>query len=140
MNIHARLSDGEIVGYGNAEVAPADGCAVFTFPTHCIPKPDLHKIDVEYGALIDKTPDEQALALLPSDSELRAAIYQELNHSDQFTVPDRPMPAEQRAAWPIYRQALRDLSKLPTSSAMVKAWPLRPDGADAIPHLRLRVK
>jgi hypothetical protein len=37
------------------------------------------------------------------------------------------------------RQALRDISKAGGAVAMVKAWPLRPDGTDAISHLRARI-
>lgn len=57
------------------------------------------------------------------------------------TMPrDRPaMPARKRAAWLAYRQALRDLGAHKDWRALVKAWPLRPDGQDDIAHIRPHV-
>ena len=56
-----------------------------------------------------------------------------------YMVPDRPMPADVRAAWVAYRAALRALPKLPDAAAMVKAWPARPDKIDPIQNLRQRL-
>lgn len=137
INIHARLSDGEIIAHGNAEVAPSDGCVVFKFPDglKAVPNRDLHKIDIEYGAFIDKTPDEIALSKLPTLSEIQMAIRSELAATDEFTaVADRP--ATLRAEWLVYRQALRDLSKLPTPAAQVAAWPAHPLGHDIIQAMK----
>ena len=61
--------------------------------------------------------------------KLRGAIATELQATDQFTVPDRPISDEVREAWFVYRQALRDLSKLAgTTDDKWAAWPERPDG------------
>jgi hypothetical protein len=137
MNVHARLSDGEIVAHGTATVAPSDGCAVFTFPDglQVTPDRDLHKIDIEYGGFVNKTPEETAASRLPTLSEIQMAIRDELAATDQFTmVADRPVPL--RAAWVTYRQALRDLSKIPTTAAQLAAWPAHPLGHDIIKPLR----
>lgn len=133
MNVHARLSDGEIVAFGTLTVEPADGSAVFTFPDglRVAPDRDLHKIDVEYGAFVDKTPEEAALSKLPTLSEIEMAVRSELAATDQFTmVADRP--AKLRDEWIVYRQALRDLSKLPTPADRISAWPSHPLGHDII--------
>lgn len=64
-----------------------------------------------------------------AEFRLRGAIAAELLATDQFVMPDRPMSEEVRDAWQVYRQQLRDLSKLPgTSADKWAAWPSRPDG------------
>lgn len=113
-------------------VAAEDGCAI-TIDAKS------QKIDVLTGELIDKAHDEQAHALLPDALAVAHAIAYELQHTDGYAVPDRPMNDAKRASWKTYRQTLRDLSKLSTPVERVAAWPLRPDGSDAIPALRERV-
>lgn len=69
--------------------------------------------------------------------KLRGAIATELQATDQFTVPDRPISDEVREAWFVYRQALRDLSKLAgTTNDKWAAWPERPDG---VKHMLLTI-
>lgn len=101
--------------------------------------PKTHKIDLEYLTIVEKTNDEKADALLPSAFELRSAIFNELQNTDGFMVPDRPMLTNKHTAWTIYRQALRDLSKLATPSDMLNSWPVHPDGDEPIKELRERL-
>lgn len=62
-----------------------------------------------------------------------AARDRELAATDHWALPDRAGNAE----WLAYRQALRDITKNGrTVKAMVKAFPLRPDGTDAISEYR----
>jgi hypothetical protein len=101
-------------------------------------------VDVRTIKLIKKTDEEKYAANLPSVLDVAHVIAQELHHTDSFMPPDRPMKEERREEWRKYRQGLRDLSKLPNATAMIKAWPAWPDKTDAdktdpIAHLRAKV-
>lgn len=62
-----------------------------------------------------------------------AARGRELAATDHWAMPDRTGNAE----WLAYRQALRDITENGrTVKAMVKAFPIRPDGTDAISEYR----
>jgi hypothetical protein len=142
--IQARLGDGEILGYGNSPpVHVIDGCDLAIIDDSggtCAPDSGLHKIDWLTSDIVDKTHDERSFALVPRPFEVRIAVSNELAATDQYTAPDRPMSEATRRAWLAYRQGLRNLSKLnKTPSAMIKAWPERPDGFDPISALRARI-
>lgn len=100
-----------------------------------IPNPNTQK--VINGQIVDKTPDEKADALQPTLYELQSRIYLELCTTDHWMMPDRPN--SKRDEWVIYRQALRDLSKLATPSDMINSWPVHPDGDEPIKELRERL-
>lgn len=132
MNIHYRLSDGEITGWGNATVEPASGCAVIAlvvpYGQPHAPDPDVQKIDLKTHQLVEKNPDEQAISKQPNALEISIAVANEMAATDQFVnTPDRPVAPETKAAWIAYRAALRALSKLPNPVQMMNAWPARPD-------------
>jgi hypothetical protein len=103
--------------------------------------PSIHSLThkVVHGVLIEKNDAEKAVALLPTPFEVKAAIYAELCATDAWAMPDRPMTDTTRSAWTTYRQTLRDLSKLASPTEMIVAWPVRPDGVDAVVGLRGRV-
>lgn len=69
-----------------------------------------------------------------SVKEIKHARNMELIATDQYAVADRP----DRSAWMPYRQSLRDLGKYETAAEMINAWPIRPDGYDAIAAMRLK--
>jgi hypothetical protein len=96
--------------------------------------PSIHSLThkVSNGDLIEKTDAEKAVALLPTLFDVKAAIYAELCATDALMLPDRPLTEVARTAWSTYRQTLRDLSKLPGVPEMTAAWPIRPDGVDAV--------
>ena len=87
------------------------------------------------GVLTERTDEEKKVALIPTPFEVKAAIYSELCSTDEMIVSDRPSLVD----WKPYRQTLRDLSKLAGPVEMVTAWPVRPDGVDAISELRKRI-
>lgn len=141
INIHFRLSDGEIVGWGNADVEAAPGVVIAGIDVpegqHIVPDRDTQKIDLKTRMIVDKTPEEQALARAPNAFEMKMAIAQELAATDQFVMPHRPMAADERAAWTTYQQALRDLSKQGmTPIEMMNAWPMHPKGYDPLHLMR----
>jgi hypothetical protein len=70
---------------------------------------------------------------------VESAIRGELTASDKTQIPDYPISDADRAAWKVYRHALRRLSDLKDPMKMIRAWPDRPDGADPIAHLRARI-
>ncbi|MDQ2083090.1 phage tail assembly chaperone [Xanthobacteraceae bacterium Astr-EGSB] len=74
----------------------------------------------------------------PTVIEVKIARNQDLAATDVMMVTDRPMSDDLRTAWRTYRQTLRDLGAIDTASEMISAWPLRPDGRDAIIALRAR--
>jgi hypothetical protein len=88
---------------------------------------------------------------LPAEYEVRAARYAELVATDWTDsarhlletnkIPDgqTAAPHKVRANWEMYRQKLRDLGAISNPVEMIEAWPLRPDGTDAISHLRARI-
>lgn len=96
-----------------------------------------HRIEIATGALIEISQAEIAIEGAPRLIEIEALVRGALAASDEFMMPDRVVP--DREAWVTYRQALRDLSDQPDAAAMVDAWPVRPDGIDAIAGLRTRL-
>ena len=91
--------------------------------------PGKFKFDAATQSLLPYTPP-------PSREMINCIIYSELCNTDSLMPPDRAMSDEKRASWATYRQALRDLSKLPDVAAMIAAFPMRPDGVDPIPTIR----
>jgi len=49
-----------------------------------------------------------------------------LRESDFTQIPDAPLSAEQRAAWQVYRQALRDLPENYAAAPSEAVWPTPP--------------
>jgi hypothetical protein len=142
--IEYRLTDGEITGYGTSsrDSIPegfAETVETIEDGTSISINPVCEKIDTRTGRRVAKTWEQQRLASMPSDVELRECIAAELSATDQYMVPDRPLPPESRSAWVSYRQALRDLSKINDPVTMVEAWPDRPSGPDPISALRARI-
>jgi hypothetical protein len=141
LTVHYHKVTGEIVkwGTGDSDVAHSPDHAIARLDASTTPpvNPKRHRIDVASGKLVNLSAAEAALANLPTLLEVNAAIGRELHLTDQYMVPDRPVL--NRQAWIEYRQALRDLSKLAGTPAMIAGWPLRHDGQDAIAHLRARL-
>lgn len=139
MHVHFCATTGNIIAWGDG-----DGCAPY-LPGHAvlhIAKRDIdhkrHKVDPVTRRVVNKTQDDLVAAL---GVEVARAIEHELWFTDDFVDPpsDRPRKGAFAFDWKPYREALRRLSDLPTAAEMVKAWPLRPTGADAIAHLRARI-
>lgn len=130
LNIHY-LPDGEIITWDNAPPAHGEagvlGSTISTVEIRDF-DPKTHKIDTATLEIVNKTDEEKAIALLPTLFEVQAKVFNELQNTDGFMAPDRPMSADKRTAWATYRQALRDLSKLPTPVDMMAAWPPKPAG------------
>lgn len=61
---------------------------------------------------------------------------QELMATDQYMVEDRPLAPQEKQAWKDYRRTLRDLGQIESVAAIKAAWPNRPNGSDAIAHVR----
>jgi hypothetical protein len=145
LNFHYHPETGEIVSWDNSNgPLPAKShfsghvvAAIKFIGQHSDIDPKRHKI--ANGQVVEKTAAEKTAALLPTLHEIKCAILRDLEATDSLAVLDRPMADDVRAAWRTYRQALRDLSKLPGPSNMVRAWPIRPDGVDAITDMRKRI-
>lgn len=122
--IHYRVSDGAIFGWEHGVVAPScqPGLACALIDDVVTPDPRRQRFHPLFG-LVDKTDDASGSTI----DDIRRRIARELTASDQFMMPDRPMTKELRDAWIIYRQALRDLSKLPTPADQLAAWPISPN-------------
>jgi hypothetical protein len=148
MNIHYRTDTGKIVSWDTASSADNHGktshlagCKIAGFKEYFPVDPKAQKIDLVTFRVVDLSAEEKALASLPSTFDVKAAILKELESTDSFAnVPaDRPRSGPLALDWLPYRQMLRDLSKLATPVVMVKAWPVRPDGVDAVGDLRQRI-
>jgi hypothetical protein len=104
---------------------------------------DAVKIEREYhlelldrqskGAVIGPGPEGMPIAVepdAPTSGELLSALRSErdrrLAACDYTQLADCPMDKAQRAAWKIYRQALRELPDTTTDLADI-AWPIHPD-------------
>jgi hypothetical protein len=98
------------------------------------PDPSCEKIVNK--TVTNKTPEEITAAKLPTLHKIESLIVSELSGTDEYMPHDRPLSVEDRLEWTKYRQSLRDLSKLETPIAMLKSWPVRPDGNDAAASLR----
>ncbi|WP_247563940.1 phage tail assembly chaperone [Bradyrhizobium sp. 188] len=119
-------------GYGadhgdGFDVSPYPGCAVALLDDQPV-DPRTQQFDAVSWKLVARLepygPEPDRLA------ELREAVRAELAASDKFMMPDYPISDVDRAAWAVYRQALRDCSKgNGTAVAMLAAIPARPDGS-----------
>ncbi|MBS7698780.1 MULTISPECIES: phage tail assembly chaperone [unclassified Chelatococcus] len=96
---------------------------------------DTHRIDPETLTVLPR-PGAFSWGQALTVEAVRILRNGELIVTDAFMVPDRPISSELREAWATYRQALRDLPDAGDAAAMVAAWPIRPDGIDAVIHLR----
>jgi Phage tail assembly chaperone protein len=136
--IHFHKITGKISAWGTGESDSSH------FQDHEIVRLDVENVDpsrhmIVGGALVERSEEEIAESNRPSMQQVANAIAGELAASDSFMVPDRPLTNAVRASWVAYRQALRDLSKLPTPAAMILAWPPHPDGTDVASELRKRI-
>jgi len=139
MNIHWDPNTGEIHGWDNShEPTIFPGLNLLVLDVKDPPDPKLVKI--ANGEFVPKSAEEIRVASLPHEAEVLHSIWNELSVTDQYMESDRNISNEKKAEWAQYRQALRDLSKLEGVEARIKAWPIRPDGKDAIPRLRERVE
>lgn len=144
MHIHYRPDDGEIVGWETGTVQPVgpDGTRTIAVQIVGLPDPAKEKIDPSTLVIVEKTSLEKAQALQPTERELKQAVFAALSATDHMMLPDRDdILPQDRAKWAAYRKSLRDLSKgdpRPNAAAMIVAWPLDPDGKDAIENLRNR--
>lgn len=96
--------------------------------------PITQRIDVETEELIAKSKEEAQEYFL---HHLKMTLANDLASTDQYMMPDRDLPGNQRAAWVEYRKALRVLTG--TFAEIVVAWPVRPDGADPIAFFRAKL-
>ncbi|MET4247569.1 phage tail assembly chaperone [Bradyrhizobium sp. LA6.7] len=138
MNIHYNIATGQIMSHGSAiyeccSDSYLPGCKVLMRDYDSI-DPKTEKIDLVLLEKVPKTePDPDPFPMF----EVRGAVNRELADTDKFVLPDFPISETGRAAWIIYRKALRDASKGNiTAAAMIAAIPVRPDGADAVARLR----
>lgn len=140
-HVHYQTTDGEIIGYENCDPpSKQPGCSILSVetdenPTGCFNNA-LYKVDIQNLAIIAKTDAEKGKKKIPSDMDIRGLIAMELAKTDTFMILDRPMNDSVREAWKDYRQTLRDLSKIVDINERIAAWPIRPDGIDAIPTFR----
>jgi hypothetical protein len=142
MYLHYDPASGAIVGWetGSSDPAGVNGSAVLALELERPPDPLLYRVDTESLAIVEMSAAEQAAASMPTTDEIKRAIFAALAASDHFMLPDRDDIAPQRlAAWIAYRKRLRNLRNLADAAAMINAWPIDPDGNDAIAHLRKRL-
>lgn len=143
MHIHYRTTDGEIVGYETGTINPKciDDCAILSDDQAAdLPNHLNQKIDLVSLKLVEKSDVEKQQALAPRINQVSALVSSELRATDCFMASDFPVSGDQATQWKTYRQALRDLSKgKPSIADMIKAFPVRPDGADAAAGLRPRI-
>lgn len=149
----------------NAPSHAIPGCAILNVAGE-FRTVDVSREKVEGGRVVQKTASERFFYNVPAEHEIRAARYAELTVTDwtdsaghlidkaqqkakarrqaaarkagEPVEPDDE-PQKIRAEWQKYRQALRDLGALSNPVEMIEAWPLRPDGTDAIALLRARI-
>jgi hypothetical protein len=145
INIYYRPDDGEIFGWstGSVDAAAPDGLSLIAFDVDELDGPPNSKTQkIDGGKLVEKNAAEKARALIPTETEIRQAVYAALSASDHLMLPDRDdISEETRAAWVKYRKALRGLSKgspSPTVSDMIANFPVQPDGTDPIADWRKR--
>jgi hypothetical protein len=141
INVHHDPITGRIIQVDNSDTPfSRDGSDLLTLDVVNGAFPDCngHKVDLQSKTIIEIPMVERL-----QDHDVKSAIWSELNNTDHLMLPDRDDIAPQTlVAWKAYRQALRDLSKgspAPTPAAMIAAWPVGPDGNDAIPDLRSRL-
>lgn len=149
VSIYFRPSDGEIHSVTNGEAAPHLGLEVtrVSLPagTGFGINPGLYRIDLNTGAIIEKTALERQIAARPTMDEIKTARLGALAASDAMMLPDRDLSNDDLAAWKAYRLALRNLTKdeggAPrTAMEMFEAFPVAPDGTDPVWWLRKRME
>lgn len=119
-------STGRIAGVEATNSAPTEMPGLVWLEVSVIPD-NLSDMKVMSGGLVALSREEIEARDAPTENDLRIKIFAELAASDMTQVPDFPISDEKRAAWRVYRQALRDLSKVPGGAAeWVKRWPVRP--------------
>ena len=74
------------------------------------------------GAVVRRTDAEMAASMAPPLLDMNAARRMELSSTDWTQAADSPLSDDERRAWRVYRQGVRDI---PTSGGV---WPDRPDG------------
>lgn len=75
---------------------------------------------------------ELAVAMLPTESQIRAERDKLLTETDWTQVLDAPISAESREAFRLYRQALRDITEQAGFPVAV-VWPVAPIAVKADP-------
>ncbi len=138
IHIHYRAVDGEILGWETTlDPDRQPGLEIVTIPFF-VPDSNLHKIDPTTKGLVNKTNQERKDASRPQITRdlVNGLIASALQASDAYMVADRPISEVLRALWTVYRQTLRDLSKLSSPEEMINAWPLAPNGEDQVARLR----
>lgn len=143
MNVHYNTTTGQIMSYGYGadhgdgfEESHFPGCKVTIIPDQPIDA-RRQRFDPDAWKVVDKdVPDP------PPDRmwEVRAVVIAELAASDKFAVSDFPVSEADRAAWMVYRKALRDASKGRAAwGDVLAAIPNRPDGSDPVAQLRVKL-
>lgn len=145
VEVYFRVSDGEILGWvtgGSADPRPDCSIASVEGPDRgeIIPDPKRQKIDLDTLRIVEKSPAEISMALMPALIEMTQLVYGELLSTDCFMLPDFPISEEARRHWRAYRQSLRELSRCASPYEMLLAWPTRPDGVDPSASLHLRMQ
>lgn len=74
----------------------------------------------------DKTQEELDAELATAQGNVRAERNKLLSDSDWTQMPDAPLTTEQKTAWQVYRQALRDVTAQVGFPYDV-AWPNQPE-------------
>lgn len=136
--VHYDQTTGELRGSVDSNTAPRafPGCAVLEVDESHLGR-DHRDYRVENGVLVHKARPQRVAHRLPQASDLKTAIKRELAETDFTQLPDAPFDAAAKQAWRAYRAALRALTGAPLD--MIAAWPQRPDGLDAIGHLRAKI-
>jgi hypothetical protein len=129
MVIHYHKQTGRIGAWGNAdsERSHLADHEIVRIDAEVLINPQRQRI--EAGEIVDIDEAELATWNCPTVDEIAACIEAELRNTDQFMMPDRNVDRE---PWIVYRQTLRDLSKLAGPIEMINAWPTAPDGRDPI--------
>ena len=138
MVVHFHKDTGRISAWGNGDSDEShflDHDIVRFDDDAMVIDPRRDKIDVASLALVGRSTDEMLDDLR---RDMVTAIAAELDATDRYMVPDRPLTEEAREQWRSYRQALRELNG--NAAAMIAAWPFRPDGSDAAAGLELRLR
>lgn len=116
---------GQIVAYDNEIDMHGPAQAKFVFCDQMLDRNEFI-YDDNLNDFRPMNESEKKILNAPIPMELLAARAIELQNTDW---------RQNQTEWAIYRQALRDLTaKGRDTFAMLRAWPLRPDGSDAIPH------
>ena len=136
--IYYRASDGEIMGWTNQAnpVAP-DGMSLAVFDEPFQPEPLNERFDAAANAIVAKTAAERHASQLPTLVEINAAVFAELQRTNEFMLDDYPHHGHERRDWLAYRRMLRELAG--DAADRINAWALPPDGVDPITALRERL-